>query len=124
MTAQSSRGKALSDKLHQHLSALQAGSCGARERPVIWGVTPGGQFVGNMTLAAFLAQSRRILRESGSVYRYGNSVVFEARPLPDHHLRVLATSGAALPNANAALSNLFAVGVKGDETCSQSVVPP
>jgi hypothetical protein len=40
----------------------------------------------NTTLAAFLAQSRLVLRKSGRVYRYGDSIVYEARWGNDPHL--------------------------------------
>jgi hypothetical protein len=123
MTAQPSRGKILSDKLYLHLNALTTGACDARDRPIIWGVTGRGQLVGGLTLPVFLAQARHIVSKSGHLYSYGDSIVYEARPAGDPHLRTLAARGVAQPSATAVLGNLFAVGVRGDDSSTQSLLP-
>jgi hypothetical protein len=123
MAAPASPGKTHWDKLRSHLGALRTGACDARERPTIWGVTPQGYCVGDKSPAAFLAEARRILRDSGQAYRWGNAVVYESRQADDPHLRTLSTQGCALPKASAHLSNLFTVGVKGEDSATQSAVP-
>jgi hypothetical protein len=106
------------------VQVLRTGTHARRRRYIIWGITSGGVFVDGMTLDAFLAKARRLLRMSGRVYRYGNTIVYEARPgSDDPRLRVLATGGVAESKANTVLATLFVVGVQGKESPCQSILP-
>ena len=74
-----SPGQILAAQLSDSLSAYQLGPLvGDHSRQIVWGVTPDGSFVDGMTLDGFLAQAGQIFLNSGRIYVYGNSTVYEA----------------------------------------------
>jgi hypothetical protein len=124
MTAPLSRGKLLQASLLSSLRDFERGAVVPdRERPIIWNVTSGGVLVGGQTLDGFLAQAGHILVDSGKVYRWEDSIVVEHREPSNQRLLLLCVQGRADPHAPGVLSNLFAVGVRGDEGASQSLTP-
>ena len=87
----------------RNLKAYQIGSVfGDHERQIIWGVTPDGSFVDGMTLDGFIAQAIQLLINSGRVYRYGNTTVYEADAPGDQRLTTLAVQHRAEPIAGPA----------------------
>ncbi len=75
MPAPASEGKALADKLFAALDDFALGPVlGGHNRPIIWGVTSGGLFIGGMTPDLFFARASQILLESHRVFRSGNSI--------------------------------------------------
>jgi hypothetical protein len=124
MTAPASPGKIFEDHLRAHLRALRHGpGATGRARPILWGITGSGAFVGGMTLAAFLAQAGRILADSGRVYRWEDTIVFEFREPEDQQLLLLGARGKAQPHAASVLSNLFGVGVQGKDEATENLMP-
>src|SRR5687768_13809717 len=110
MTDSPSRGKALWDALRDGLRAYRRGPLPAgRGRPILWGVTHYGLFVGGMTMDAFLAQAGKVLLDSGRLYRWEDTLVFEFREADAARLLVLASRCRAEPGAAGVLSNLFGV---------------
>jgi hypothetical protein len=103
-----SLAKLQADRLRDALHDYRIGpvSCD-RERAVIWGVTDKGVFVDGMTADAFLARAGTILTESGRVYTYGNSIVYEVPRDGDGALATLSVEGRAEPGAAHVLENLF-----------------
>lgn len=123
MTAITSRGKRLAERLRESLRLVQRGPLPRENnRPVLWGITHYGVFVDGMTMDAFVAQASRILCDSGRVYRWQDTLVCEVRE-PNEHLLVLATDSKTDPAAPAVLANFMAVGVRGEEHVTQSLVP-
>jgi hypothetical protein len=124
MAAQDSWGKALAAQLRAHLAVFQRGPIAAdHQRTIIWGVTNNGVLVGGMTLDLFLARTGQILCESGQVYRWENMLVYEFREPDNPELVLLSVKGNAEKNATSLLTNLVGVGVQGEESTSQSLVP-
>ena len=73
-------GKILQHTLQENLRAFQRGFTGStRVRPIIWDVTADGTFVNGNDLDTFLARATDIVRESGRVYAFENTIVFEFR---------------------------------------------
>ena len=125
MVNSTSRGKIIWDKLRHSLRTFQLGPVSAgRSREVIWGVTARGTFVGGLTLDEFLARAGKVLRDSGRVYRWKDTLCLEAGDAEERRLLVLASQQKAEPCAAWHLSNLFCVGVQGEGNSSQSLVPP
>jgi len=98
------------------------GYFGGPVRPIIDGVTDKGTFVSGMTVDAFLARIGDILVGCGRIYRFGNSIVFEV-PGDDARMTTIATQGRVEPNAAAIFANLVAIGVKGETSETQSLLP-
>src|SRR5947209_12272497 len=93
MAVAPSRGKMLHDQLLRNLRALQRGfTAPKRVRPVIWDVTSSGTFVNDMNLDLFLARATEIVLESGRVYRWEDTVVYEFRNLANQRLRLLSAA--------------------------------
>jgi hypothetical protein len=125
MATYTSRGKTLWDTFRDNLRAYQFGpAAGSGTRQIIWGVSAKGTFVGGMTADAFIAQAGKVLLDSGRVYRWENTLCFEVDEDDDKRLVILAGRHKAEPHAGALLSNLFCVGVRGQETASQSLPSP
>jgi hypothetical protein len=76
-----------------------------------------------MTVAAFLAQAGNILRNSGRVYRWVRSLVYECQGPEGSRLQVLASDSKAEPSAGALLTNLVVIGVRGEGTPTESLLP-
>jgi hypothetical protein len=113
-------GKAFWIELQEQLRAFERGPVVVtRERIVIWNVTAEGKFVGDMTADLFFAQARKVLKDSGVVCCHGDNVVLE----DDRQLVVLGGPHGAEPGAVNRLASLIAVGVRGEESSSQAIVP-
>lgn len=111
MATIASRGKMLWDILREALRDYRLGPvAGDRTRPVIHGVNARGELVDGMTLDGFLAQAGRILKDSGRIYAFEDTVCYETDPADHPQLILLATQGKAETNAVGNLANLFAVG--------------
>src|SRR4051812_46196774 len=124
MTTYTSRGKRLWETFRKNLQAYQRGPVsGTGTREVIWGVTGKGTCVGGMTLDAFVARAGKVLLDSGRVYRWEDTVCFEAGEPGDQALFVTAPRQRAEPGAAGMLANLFCVGVQGEKGDSQSLPP-
>jgi len=124
MATSASRGKLVQDKLLAHIRNFQRGPITTdRERHVIWGVEPNGKLTHGTTLDNFVEQALRILIQSGRVYRWEDSLVYEFHAPSNQHLQILATRTGPAPHADSILSNLFVAGKRTDDTASQSVVP-
>src|SRR5262245_4496351 len=114
MIKQSSIARRQADQLLESLRDFRIGpDVGDRERVVIWGVSDKGVFVDGRTADGFLARAGEVLLESGRVYRYGNSIVYETPEDGGGALTTLAVEGRAEPHAAHVLSNLFVTGVEG-----------
>lgn len=101
-----SRGTDLAERLQRgRRQAQNAIRSGARQLPVIHGVTPTCIFTGRQENV--LAAARDILVESGKVFRYGNAVVLEMEHGTDKSLVTLATDHRVESAASSLLSNLF-----------------
>ena len=125
MSVSPSRGKVLLDTLQANLGALRRGfALTERERPVIWDVTPHGVFVNGMSLDIFVARASELFRESGRVYRFEDSLVYEYREATNPRLQVLSIRGEAATNADSVLANLFTVGIQGEKGETQGVAGP
>ena len=62
----------LSAKLKAALRVVSQGiTHGTNMRPIIWGVTPSGGFVGEMSPEKFIGTARKLMIESGKIYRLG-----------------------------------------------------
>jgi hypothetical protein len=118
-----SRGKMLQDQLLSRLRAFQHGPAAGAQRPIILGVSNNGVLVGGLTLDGFLAQARRVLLDSGRVFRWEDTIEYEFGRPPNRHLVPLSVHGKAEPHAAGVLSNLFGVGVPSEEGQTQSLVP-
>jgi hypothetical protein len=113
MSTPPSRGKTLQEQLLRNLRALQRGfTAPKRVRPVLWDVTSSGTFVNDMNLDIFLARATEIVLESGRVYRWEDTVVYEFRNPGNQRLRVLSAGEEPARHAANILCNLFAVGVQ------------
>jgi hypothetical protein len=124
MREHESLGTALAGSLRDSLRAYRVGpATGGRKRPVVWGVTDKGTFVGGMTADAFLDRAGEILLESAKVFRFGNSIVYECPGPTDPRLSTLAVQHRPEPHAAGVLANLFAVGVEAGTATTQSLVP-
>jgi len=124
MPSERSPGQVLAEMLSDNLAAYRMGPVvGDRERRVILGVTPDGSFVDGMTLDGFIAQGGRMLLDSGRVYRFGNTVVYETNELNDPRLTTLAVQHRAEPAAAPTLANLFGVGCQTKQGAVQSLAP-
>jgi len=123
-TTSQSPGTRLASQLRDSLRAFRIGPVGGgRNRPIIWGVTDKGTCVGGMTVDGFLDRAAETLLDSDRLYLFGNSVVYE-RPGPhDARLTTLAVEDRPEPNAASILANLFAVGVEGEKSATQSLAP-
>jgi hypothetical protein len=118
------RGEIVERILMDSLRALKRGFPEInRERPIIWGVTAKGTFVEGMTLDMFMARATELLRESGRVYRWRDTLVFEFHTPDRSRLDLIAAQGKPEPHAAAMLNNLFGVGVQSEEKTCQSPVP-
>jgi hypothetical protein len=107
-----------------HLHAYQHGQNAVqKEREVIWDVTPHGTFVNGLTGDTCLAQARKILLDSGQVYRWGDSLCFEVKESQHQQLLVLASRQKPEPGAAGMLANLFCVGVQTEDKTSQALPP-
>ena len=125
MASEKSPGQVMAAMLADSLAAYQMGPIvGDHERQIIWGVTPDGSFVDEMTLDGFVARANRSLMDSGRVYRFGNTVVYETCGPGDRHLAVLAMQHRAEPNASPILANLLGVGVQTKQGVVQSLASP
>jgi hypothetical protein len=89
MSASPSRGKLLQDTLQANLRALRRGFPAGSARPVVWDVTPQGTCVNGMSLDHFLAQAGAILLGSGRLYRWEDTLVFDAHDPDGNRLRVV-----------------------------------
>jgi hypothetical protein len=123
MVAPSSPGKMLEEHLLENLRIVELGPAPDSCRQIIQGVDHVGKFVDGMTIDRFLLQARQILLKSRRVYRYGSTTVFEFGRAGDQHLLVLAHKTRAEPGAASLLCNLFGVGVGGEDSGVQSLVP-
>src|SRR5262245_44583390 len=124
MSAPPSRGKMLHDQLLRNLRALQRGfTAPKRVRPVLWDVTSSGTFVNDMNLDIFLARATDIVLESGRLYRWEDTVVYEFRNPGNQRLRILSAGEEPTRHAANILCNLFAVGVQTENGARQSPVP-
>ena len=122
MASQASPGQMLASMLFDSLHAYQIGPVvGDHARQIIWGVTPDGSFVDGMTLDGFLAQAGQILRDSGRLYKFGNTIVYETDAPGDQRLTTLAVQHRAEPNAAPILANLFGVGYETKQGVVQSL---
>src|SRR5437016_3882554 len=100
MASQASPGQMLASMLFDSLKAYQIGPVlGDHTRQIIWGTTPDGSFVDGMTLDGFIAQAIQILINSGRVYRYGNTIVYETDAPGDQRLTTMAVQHRAEPIA-------------------------
>jgi hypothetical protein len=118
------RGKALQEILHTHLRAIQRGFVAPnRQRPVIWDVTSNGTFVNGMDLDTFLARAGEILKGSGRVFIWEDTLVYDFHEGAAEGLLLLAVRSKPEPNAAGTLANLFCMGVEGERGASQSLVP-
>lgn len=125
MPTLTSRGKRLWDTFHENLQAYRRGPVpGGATRPVLYGVTARGTFVGGMTLDAFLAQAGKVLLDSARVYRWEDTLCLEAQEPDDRRLLVLASRQRPEPHAASLLANLLCVGVQGEAGETQSLTPP
>jgi hypothetical protein len=125
MRTPASLGKVLEGRLRTHLRAVQNGPTDpGHERPIIEGVTRAGVCINGLTLDGFLAQAGRILIDSGRVYRWQDTLVYEFSEPDNQELQLLCVRGRAESHAGNLLSNLLAVGVRGEESMSQCLVPP
>ena len=119
-----SPGKALQERLLDNLRIIARGLVpGGRNRPIITGVTNDGKLVDGMTMGQYQAQGQQILLDSGDVYRWGASLVYEFVSAGDRQLLPLATPARAEPGAPSLLSNLFSAGVSNDNGGMESLVP-
>jgi hypothetical protein len=122
MASQASPGqilaKILFDALHAYQIVLVVGD---HARQIIWGVTPQGAFVDGQTLDNFLAQAGQILRDSGRLYKFGNTIAYETDAPGDQRLETVSVQRRAEPNAAAILANLFGVGRETNQGFIQSL---
>ena len=117
-------GKILQHTLQENLRAFQRGFTGStRVRPIIWDVTADGTFVNGNDLDTFLARATDIVRESGRVYAFENTIVFEFRKPPNQRLTILGTGDGPMRHAASILANLFVVAVLTETGPKQTVVP-
>src|SRR5262249_13334831 len=106
----------------EHLRAYQHGpDLGGEARQIIWGVSATGTFVGGQTVDRTIATARKILLESGCVYRWENTICFQSRER--ERVLLLASRDKAEPNAASILTNLFCVGVQSDKSATQALPP-
>jgi hypothetical protein len=119
-----SPGKRLWTVLLDNLKVVRSGPVrSGRSRTIIWGVTHFGSFVEGMTLDGFLEQASDILLKSERVYAYANTIVLEDRDQQEAVLRLLATGAKAESDAPSILTNLFGVGVRGENGKKESLTP-
>jgi hypothetical protein len=102
---------------------LRGSSTADAEIPVIWNITPHGTFVGGFTPSAFFSRARQIVVDSGRVFSWQNTLVFEFGEAGSECLLLLAANAKADQVAPAILANLFSVGVQGEEQTSFSLPP-
>ncbi len=120
-----SPGQILAAQLSDSLSAYQFGPLvGDHSRQIVWGVTPVASFVGGMTLDGFIAQALQILRDSGRIYKFGNTIVYETDAPGDQRLTTIAVQHRAEPIAAPVLANLFGVGFETKQGAVQSLAAP
>src|SRR5262249_21522742 len=123
MSKKWSAGKALQERLLDSLRIIARGLVpGGRNRPIITGVTNDGKLVDGMTMGQYKAQGRKILLDSGDVYRWVSSLLFDFESAGDRQLLPLATPAKAEPGAPSLLSNLFSAGVSNDDGGTESLV--
>ncbi len=124
MASQASPGQMLASMLFDNLKAYQIGPAfGDHARQIVWGVTPDGSFVDGMTLDGFIAQAGQIFRNSGRIYVYGNSTVYEADGPGGRRLTTLSVQHRAEPNASYVMANLFGVAYESKQGVVQSLAP-
>jgi hypothetical protein len=124
MTASPSHGMTLWQDLLQHLKACEEGpETDNQTRSVLWGITAQGNFVGGMTADRALHRARKVLVESGRVYRWQDTLCFEIHAADHQQLLLLASRPKAESGASALLANLLCVGVQKQEASSQSLPP-
>jgi hypothetical protein len=122
MASQASPGQILAKILFDALHAYQIGSVvGDHARQIIWGVTPQGAFVDGQTLDNFLAKAGQILRDSGRLYRFGNTIAYETDAPGDQRLTTLAVQHRAEPNATPIMANLFGTAYETKQGVVQSL---
>jgi hypothetical protein len=124
MQSNESLGKTVYAQILEHLQVfLKCPSTAGKEIPVIWNVTPKGTFVGGFTPGDFLARARQIIIDSGRLYRWQNTIVFEFGEPGSECLLLLAANAKADQVAPAILANLFCVGVQDEERTVLSLPP-
>jgi hypothetical protein len=100
------RGRDLALRLQDGCrEASQAPLPGARDLPVVTGVTPRCLFV--EPIENVLVRIAQILTKTERVFGYGDQVVYESVVGPDRRLVALARGGAPEPAAAATLANLM-----------------
>ncbi|HKM52801.1 MAG TPA: hypothetical protein VJY33_05270, partial [Isosphaeraceae bacterium] len=117
-------GHSLETELAQALNVFNAGPVLAdHTRHLLWGVTSRGDIL-NRPLDDALAEATNVLVQSGKVYRFGNSIVFEERGGETGSLATLAVDSRAEAHAAAHLTNLLAVSTGKGESYNQASLPP
>src|SRR4051812_22916415 len=76
-----------------------------------------------MTVDGFFSRAGNVLRDSGRIYRFGNSICIETRTAVNQELTLLTAGNRADPGAPSVLTNLFGIGVKSGDSVKQSLVP-
>src|SRR3954452_17914290 len=113
--------KSLAGKLFAGLAAFSLGPAALdANREIIMGVTPQGVFVDGMTAQHFIAKATKISKDSGRVYRWGNSICFDRIGDQGRELVTLSIDHHAEPTAAHQLANLFHIGVVQKSEVSQS----
>src|ERR1039458_9721550 len=87
---------------------------GARDLPVLTGLSPSGTFQEPQENVLFYARDQLV--QSGRVYRYGDSIVFETKTSANGPgLTPLRNGSAIETSARALLSNLIVCASKGNQ---------
>ena len=101
-----SRGAALVAKWQNgRRLVMRAALPGARDLPVVYGVNAQNLF--RRPLENVLAEARKVLVESGRVYRWGNQTVLEVEGEENKRIEPLSVAYRTEPHAASLLANLF-----------------
>ena len=101
-----SRGVSLAAKLARgKRNAERAPRAGARDLPILRGVTPAGVFT--QPQENVLAEARGILSASGRLYGYGNTIVMDMPGADGGRLATVTNDGRAESSASSLIANLM-----------------
>lgn len=100
------RGKMLQQQFLSSLRAFKRGPASIGEVEVLEDIRPNATLINGLTFDQFVTMAGRVLKDSGRVYRWEDTVVFEYRDPANESLRLLASGGSAEPGAAGVLANI------------------